>query len=155
MNGIFSSTASIVRGQFWEGWIILWAAEVGLSARHVRSWWDLAESWMRPCRVRMRPGRVWMRLSRLWMRPSRMWMRPSRVCGWDLAGWLERLAANEVATVLVSIPASSDTVESEGRQMKQFWIQHRKKKKNPWNPCLKRPLLSARISTWCLCSVHS
>jgi hypothetical protein len=33
---------------------------------------------------------------------------------------LERLIANaKVATVLGSIPASSDTVDSEGRQMKQ------------------------------------
>ncbi len=40
-------------------------------------------------------------------------------CGRDLAEWLERLDANaEVATVLGSIPATSDTVESEGRQMK-------------------------------------
>ncbi len=31
------------------------------------------------------------------------------------------------ATVLGSIPASSDTVESEGRQMKQSWIQYFKK----------------------------
>jgi hypothetical protein len=48
-----------------------------------------------------------------------------------LAGWLERLAVNaKVATVLGSIPASSDTVESEGRQMKQVC----KKKKIPKNP---------------------
>ncbi len=40
--------------------------------------------------------------------------------GWDLAQWLERLTVNAVvATVLGSILASSDTVESEGRQMKQ------------------------------------
>ncbi len=40
--------------------------------------------------------------------------------GGDLAQWLERLTANaKVATVLGSIPASSDTVESERRQMKQ------------------------------------
>jgi hypothetical protein len=41
--------------------------------------------------------------------------------GWDLAKWLERLTANvKVAIVLGSIPSpSSDTVESEGRQMKQ------------------------------------
>jgi hypothetical protein len=33
---------------------------------------------------------------------------------WDLADWLERLTANaEVATVLGSIPANSDTMESE------------------------------------------
>ncbi len=38
----------------------------------------------------------------------------------DLAEWLERLTANaKYATVLGSIPASSDTVESEWRQMKQ------------------------------------
>ncbi len=36
----------------------------------------------------------------------------------DLAEWLERLTA-KVATVLGSIPASTDTVESEGWQMKQ------------------------------------
>jgi hypothetical protein len=47
-------------------------------------------------------------------------MRSSRIRGLDLAEWLERLAVNgDVATVLGSIPASSDTVESEGRQMKQ------------------------------------
>jgi hypothetical protein len=38
----------------------------------------------------------------------------------DLAEWSERLAINaNFATVLGSISASSDTVESEGRQMKQ------------------------------------
>ncbi len=51
--------------------------------------------------------------------------------GWDLALWLERLTASaEVATVLGSIPASTDTVESEGRQMKQRWKQNIEKK-NP------------------------
>ncbi len=41
-------------------------------------------------------------------------------CGWDLAEWLERLKANAViATVMGSIPPSSDTVESPGRHMKQ------------------------------------
>jgi len=45
-------------------------------------------------------------------------IKPRR--GWDLSEWLERLAVNaKVATVLGSIPSSSDTVESEGRQMKQ------------------------------------
>ncbi len=45
--------------------------------------------------------------------------------GWDLAKWLESLTANaEVATVPDSILASSDTVESEGRQTKQCWIQY-------------------------------
>jgi hypothetical protein len=37
-----------------------------------------------------------------------------------LAEWLEHLTAKaKVATILGSIPASSDTVESEVRQMKQ------------------------------------
>jgi hypothetical protein len=50
---------------------------------------------------------------------------------WNLAKWLERLAVNaKVATVLGSIPASSDTVESEGRQMKQYWISYIIKEKN-------------------------
>ncbi len=58
---------------------------------------------------------------------------------WDVAEWLERLVANsKVATVLGSIP--SDTVESEGRQMKQCWIQYIEKKKNLKNPpCFKYP----------------
>ncbi len=44
-------------------------------------------------------------------------------CGLDLAERLERLAVNaKVATVLGSIPAFSDTVESEKRQMKQCAI---------------------------------
>ncbi len=39
-------------------------------------------------------------------------------CGWDLVEWLERLAVYaKVAAVLGLIPASSDTVESEERQM--------------------------------------
>jgi hypothetical protein len=46
-----------------------------------------------------------------------------------IAEWLERLTANtEVATVLGSIPASSDTKESEGRQMKQCLIKYRTKR---------------------------
>ncbi len=39
-----------------------------------------------------------------------------------VAEWLQRLAA-KVAIVLGSIPASTDTATSEGRQMKQCWIQ--------------------------------
>jgi hypothetical protein len=43
----------------------------------------------------------------------------------DLAEWLERLTATAVvATVMGSIPASSDTVESEGQQMKQCRISY-------------------------------
>ncbi len=42
--------------------------------------------------------------------------------GWDLAEGLERLIVNaEVQSGFV--PVSSDTVEYEGRQMKQCWIQ--------------------------------
>jgi hypothetical protein len=51
----------------------------------------------------------------------------------DFAEWLERLTVNAIgATVLGSIPASSGTVESEGRQIKQCWISYIKKiKKSP------------------------
>jgi hypothetical protein len=42
-----------------------------------------------------------------------------------------RASANAVvATVLGSIPAFSDTVESEGRQTKQCWISYIKRKKS-------------------------
>ncbi len=41
--------------------------------------------------------------------------------GWDVAEWFEYLIANaKVATV-------ADTVESEGRRMKQCWIKYMKK----------------------------
>ena len=43
---------------------------------------------------------------------------------------LERLTTNvEVATVLGSTPASSDKVESEGRQMKQLNNVHTERKR--------------------------
>ncbi len=80
-------------------------------------------------------------LAQLWMRSSRVWMTSSRVadeiqprcgwdlaeCEWDLAEWLQRLNP-KVATILGSIPASSDTEEYEGRQMKQCWITQIKNK---------------------------
>jgi hypothetical protein len=69
------------------------------------------------------------------MRCSRVWMRSSRG-GWDVAEWLERLSANaEVATVLASIPASSDTMESEGWKMKHCWVSTYIKKSKK-SPCL-------------------
>jgi hypothetical protein len=41
------------------------------------------------------------------------------------AEWLEHLTVNaKVATVLGSIPASSDTVESEGQQIKRCGIKY-------------------------------
>ncbi len=47
----------------------------------------------------------------------------------DLAVWLERLTkCRSRNSPLGSIPTSFDTVESEGRQMKQCWIQHIEKK---------------------------
>jgi hypothetical protein len=55
-----------------------------------------------------------MRSSRVRMISSRLWMRST------VAEWLERLTANAtVATVLGSILASADTMESEGWLMKQ------------------------------------
>ncbi len=47
--------------------------------------------------------------------------------GRDPVDRLVRLTVNDkVATALGSIPASSDTVESEGRQMKQCWKKQEK-----------------------------
>ncbi len=44
---------------------------------------------------------------------------------WDVSEWLERLTVNaEVTTIPGSIPASSDTLEYEGRQMKQCWTKY-------------------------------
>jgi hypothetical protein len=60
----------------------------------------------------------------------------------SIAEWLEGLTHNtEVATVLGSIPAFSDTVESEGRQMNQ----HKKIEKNPPVYLLHKSLLNAPI----------
>jgi hypothetical protein len=43
----------------------------------------------------------------------------------SIAEWVEHLTANvEVATVLASISASSDTVKSEGWQMKQCLLKN-------------------------------
>ncbi len=66
-----------------------------------------------------------------------------------------------VATVLGSIPASSDTVESEGRQMKQCWISYIKKGKPKKSPFIYSGkimlnvaetifvnILSIKISSW-------
>jgi hypothetical protein len=52
-------------------------------------------------------------------------------CGWDLADWLKRLAANaNVSTVLGSIPASSDTVENCGAANEAVFNNvHKKEKK--------------------------
>ncbi len=55
--------------------------------------------------------------------------------GWDLSERLDRLAVHaKVATFLDSISASTDTVESEGQQMKQCWITYIKKKKSIKSP---------------------
>jgi hypothetical protein len=55
-------------------------------------------------------------------------MRCSRV-GDDLAKWFERLIDSaKVAKVLGSIPASTDTVEYEGRQMNKILSKNNNKK---------------------------
>jgi hypothetical protein len=51
-----------------------------------------------------------------------LWIRYSRVVGACVT------TTAKVAKVLGSIPASSDTVESEGRQMQQCWIKIQAKK---------------------------
>jgi hypothetical protein len=73
---------------------------------------------------------------KIWMRSSRVWMRSSSGC--DPSEWLERLTANsEVATVLGSIHASSDTVECEVRQMNHCWIKYWTKKIPKSSPVYK------------------
>ncbi len=75
-------------------------------------------------------------------------MRSSQVCGWDLAKWLECLTSNaKVATVLGPIPASSDTVESDGRQMKQCFIKYIKNKEKINDFTVIEPFLLTQI-TW-------
>ncbi len=90
----------------------------------------------------------WMRSSRVWMTSSREWMRSTRVV---------RASDSQcriVATVLAPIPASSDTVESEGRRMKQWWISY-KKQKNPYFSFFFLPWFSSllwkeeRLLLWC------
>ncbi len=45
--------------------------------------------------------------------------------GWDLAEWFGHLIAHaKVATVLGSMPASSDTLESDRQKIKQRWIEY-------------------------------
>ena len=55
---------------------------------------------------------------------------------WDLAEWLERLATlavnAKVATVQGSIPASSDTVESEGGRWSIVEYRTLKRKEDIW-----------------------
>jgi hypothetical protein len=92
-----------------------------------------------------------MRSSRVWMRSRLVWVRDLAEFRWDLAELLERLAVNtKAATVLGSIPASSDTVESEGRQMKQCWITYIKRKipKNP--PSTKSVIVEVIYSLYCV-----
>jgi hypothetical protein len=56
----------------------------------------------------------------------------------DLAKWLERLnASSKFATVLGSIPASSDTVDYEG-QTKQCEIKYKKIQKIKAKTAVKR-----------------
>ncbi len=69
-------------------------------------------------RVWMRSGWVWMRSGRVWMRSGRVRMRSGRV-------WMRSRAPDcscQRRNILGSIRASTNTVESEGRHMKQCWI---------------------------------
>ncbi len=69
---------------------------------------------------------------------EKMWMRSNRVLDWLIAN-------AEVTTVLLgSIPASSDTVESERQQLKQCW---RKYWKNLKIKTFKRKILTTWLST--------
>ncbi len=85
--------------------------QIESSCRGRKNWTRCSRVWMRCSRVWMRCSQVCMRCSQVFMRCIRVWMRCSRV--W-MTEWLERLTANvEVAIVLGSFPASSDTVDDE------------------------------------------
>jgi hypothetical protein len=77
------------------------------------------------------------------------------ICGWDLAEWIERLTANAiVAIVLGLIKASSDTVDSEGRQMKKCWIKYWEKTPNSVNsPTKKTWIFMRNESAHTICSI--
>ncbi len=69
---------------------------------------------------------------------------------WDVAEWWERLTVNaKVATVIGSFPPSSDTVESEGRKMKQWRITHKKISKRGWDVAewWERLTVNAKVET--------
>jgi len=61
-------------------------------------------------------------MPKIWPNNFKKWRKKlPKKGGWYLEEWLERLKANaNVATDLGSIPASCQTVESEGRHMKPF-----------------------------------
>ncbi len=93
-------------------------------------------------------------MSRRWI-----WTRATRKSsGLDLlAKWLESLIANvKVALVLGSTPTSSNTVESERRQMKQCWIQKSQKSyiilikesHNNTEQFIKRGSRQQRVMAW-------
>jgi hypothetical protein len=79
-------------------------------------------------------------------------MRFSRVvgeiwprCGWDLADWLERLTIKAVvATVLGSIPASSDTVKLGAADETVLNTVHKKPKISPFKKFEKKELPTQR-----------
>ncbi len=66
--------------------------------------------------------------------PQYFWKRNGyrTLIGMNDTGTYVRYERKEVTvTVLASIPASSDILDSEGRQMKQCWIKYIKKEKSP------------------------
>ncbi len=79
----------------------------------------LGKAWMRFSLVWMRSSLVWMRSSLVWMRSSRAWMRSSLV--WMRSSLVVRASDRQCRSRNSHgfDPSSSDTVESEERQMKQ------------------------------------
>ncbi len=68
---------------------------------------------------------LWGRFMRGKSRGFVLWCKYVQNPEWDLASGQSVQTANaKVATVLGSIPASSDTGDSEGRQMKQCWTKY-------------------------------
>ncbi len=123
--------------------------------RSIRCWWELAE-WLH-CKKRFTvqgsPNSPWPGLIKLF--PQRETLVSDIPAGdgktANLFYSVDRLTANGwFAPILGSIPASSDTVESEGRQMKQCWIKYRKNKKNLFRLSYPRSKLTSTTLITCI-----
>ncbi len=100
--------------------ILMWMRSSLDLMRSSLVWMRSSLVWMRYSLEQMRSSLVWMRSSLVWMRSSLGRMRSS--IEWMGSSLVVRASDCQcrVETVLGSIPAeASDTVESEGRQMKQ------------------------------------
>ncbi len=107
--------------QLWDLVDVIWPSVDEIWPKVDEIWPSVDEIWPKVDEIWPSVDEIWPGVDEIWPRLDEIW--PS--CWCNLAERLERLTANaKCATVLGSIPASSDTVETEGRQMKQYWIKY-------------------------------